>query len=105
MELVIILALLGAALWFWFDSLAAREIAIRAGSRACSELNLQFLDQSVAVARLGAGRNPYGQLQLRRVFTFDYSSDGADRWRGRVVVLGRYVESITLDHHGGTTIL
>jgi hypothetical protein len=105
MEVLILLALLGAAVWFWFDSLAAREVAIAAGSRACAELNFQFLDQSVAVARLGLGRNAYGHLQLRRVFAFDYSSDGADRWRGRVVVLGRRVESLTLDHHSGTTIL
>jgi hypothetical protein len=94
---LVLLAAIAAVVWFWIDSLGAREAAIAAGQRACAQINVQFLDQSVAVRRLGVGRDPRGRLLLRRVFVFEFSSDGGDRRRGRVVTLGRRVEAVNLD--------
>ncbi len=102
---VVLLFLLGAAVWFWIDSLAAREAAVAAGTRACSQINVQFLDQSVAAGRVRPARDPRGYLVFRRVFVFEFSNDGGDRRSGRVTVLGRRVESITLDQDQHTTWL
>ncbi len=102
---IILLAMLMALAWFWFDSLRAREAALRAGARACADINVQFLDQSVSVDRLRLGRDARGQLRLRRVFSFEFSDDGAARRRGKIVMLGQYVQSITLENADGTALI
>lgn len=105
MSALIVLAVLGALLWFWMDSLRAREVALVAGARACADINTQFLDQSVSVARLRLARSFNGQLVFRRTFSFEFSGSGADRHAGEVIVLGRRVESVLLQNpEGGSTI-
>ena len=89
------LILLGAAvLWFWQDSLAARESANAAAKEACTRLGLQFLDGTVAFARLALVRVNGGFLQLRRTYVFDYTATSIERRQGFVLLTGRRVESI-----------
>jgi len=89
------LILLGAAvLWFWQDSLAARESANAAAKEACTRLGLQFLDGTVAFARLALVRVDGGFLQLRRTYVFDYTATSIERRQGFVLLTGRRVESI-----------
>jgi len=89
------LILLGAAvLWFWQDSLAARESANDAAKEACTRLGLQFLDGTVAFARLALVRVDGGFLQLRRTYVFDYTATSIERRQGFVLLTGRRVESI-----------
>lgn len=102
---VVLLAVLAALAWFWFDSLRARELALRTGARACAGIDVQFLDQSVSVDQLRLGRDARGQLVFRRVFSFDFSASGADRRRGSIVILGRQVQSITLENADGTMLI
>jgi hypothetical protein len=89
------LILLGAAvLWFWQDSLAARESANAAAKEACTRLGLQFLDGTVAFARLALVRVDGGFLQLRRTYVYDYTATSIERRQGFVLLTGRRVESI-----------
>lgn len=82
------------AAWFWQDSLAARELANHAATRACEDLGLQFLDGTVAFARLVLGRSTHGTLALRRTYVFDYTANSIERRQGFVVLAGRRVESV-----------
>jgi len=91
MELLIPLALLAALVWFWFDSLSAREVALVAGRRACEQDGLQFLDETVAVSRLRLARNEAGTLCFRREYAFEFSEDGYNRRRGSLTLIGREV--------------
>lgn len=93
-----ILALLAAVAvgWFWLDTLKAREIALAAGERACEAEGFQFLDWTVAQARLRVDRDDAGHAKLRRVYDFEYSATGADRYRGSVTLLGREVLAVHL---------
>jgi hypothetical protein len=79
--------------WFWQDSLRVREAANAAAIEACTRLGLQFLDGTVAFARLRPVRDA-GQLRLRRTYIFDYTAHSIDRLQGFVVVLGTRVESV-----------
>lgn len=105
MSTVVILLLGAATLAFWYDSLGAREQALSACRRACEQLDVQLLDQTVAVVRLGWGRDGHGRLRWRRGYRFEFSRDGADRWPGQLQLFGRQVESIQLEHPDGTIIL
>lgn len=82
-----------AVVWFLQDSLAARERANAAAMEACQRLSLQFLDGTVAFARLGLTRER-GQLVIRRTYVFDYTANSIQRRQGFVILLGRRVESV-----------
>lgn len=90
---LIVLCLAGAMAWFWQDSLAARESANAAAMDACTRLGLQFLDGTVAFARLGLTREG-GRLKLRRTYVFDYTANSIERRQGFVLLTGAWVESV-----------
>ena len=94
----LLLLLLFAALgWFWFDSLSALEVARTAGKKVCKDANVQFLDDTVANVGLALVRDKHGRRVLRRTYRFEFSETGNSRLEGRLVVLGRRVESVTLE--------
>ena len=83
-EALIAVALIAAAIWLWRESLRSREAATRAGRRICAASDVQFLDETVALARMSLAWN--GRMAFVRIYRFDYSTDGADRAAGLVVV-------------------
>ena len=91
--LLTVILLAAAVLWFWQDSLAARESANAAAKEACDRLSLQFLDGTVAFARLSLVRVD-GWLTFRRTYVFDYTATSIERRQGFVLLTGRRVESV-----------
>jgi hypothetical protein len=89
-----LLCLAAAIGWFWQDSLAARERANSAAMEACQRLSLQFLDGTVAFARLAFARRAGGRFAFRRTYVFDYTANSIERRQGFVVLIGRRVESV-----------
>ncbi|HEX6733952.1 MAG TPA: DUF3301 domain-containing protein [Azonexus sp.] len=89
---ILVIAMLAAAIWFWFDTLKAREAGIRAAQKACAEEGLQFLDESVVGRSVRPARDDAGQLRLRRVYGFEFSDTGDNRCSGSVTLLGGQVE-------------
>ena len=83
-----------AIAWFWQDSLAARERANAAAIEACERLSLQFLDGTVAFARIALTRADGGRLALRRTYVFDYTANSIERLQGFVVLRGHRVETV-----------
>ena len=94
---LLILLLLAALVWYWFDSLSALELARSEGKRACSEADVQFLDDTVASIALQLVRDETGRRVLRRTYRFEFSETGNSRIEGRVILLGHKVESVTMD--------
>ena len=97
---IIILAL---GVWFWADSLRAREHALRACAKACKEINAQLLDETVALRRLSIVRNDSGHAVWRRTYRFEYSLDGSLRLPGSVIMRGRSVETVAVQSSDGAT--
>ena len=92
--LLTVILLAAAVVWFWQDSLAARESANKAAKEACDRLSLQFLDGTVAFARLALVRINGGALKIRRTYVFDYTATSIERRQGFVLLTGRWVESV-----------
>jgi hypothetical protein len=80
--------------WFWLDSLRAREIATEVCKTACAQRELQFLDQTVALRRLGLAWRSEG-LRMRRVYRFDFSEEGVGRRSGYLVMRGLALEDLS----------
>lgn len=88
------LILIVAGLWFWVDSLRARERALAAARSACERNGLQFLDETVAGSGLRLARDDSGRIQLRRVFVFEFSDTGNNRRHGSITLLGAQVQDV-----------
>jgi hypothetical protein len=91
------LLLFAALVWYWFDSLRALEYARYKGKQACSDADVQFLDDTVARIALELVRDESGRRVLRRTYRFEFSETGNTRLEGRVILLGHKIESVTMD--------
>jgi Protein of unknown function (DUF3301) len=90
LELLGLFVLILVAL-LWFDSLQAREAAVRAARGACEAEGLLFLDDTVGIISVKPARDEEGRLKLQRAYEFEYSDTGNNRIAGSVVMLGKRV--------------
>lgn len=88
---IIGIIILGALAWLWYDSLRAREAAVRAARAACAAEGLMLLDDTVAIASLKPARDDDGRLKLQRAYDFEFSDTGDNRLKGGVVLRGHRV--------------
>src|SRR5687767_4215547 len=91
------IVLLIAGILLWLDSLRARERAVKAGRAACERYDLQFLDDTVAFARLRLERDEQGQLKIARTYVFEFSDTGNNRRHGAIVMLGGELQDLQLE--------
>lgn len=96
---LLLLCALSAAVWFWLDSLKAREIGVLAARNACLEEGLQFLDETVVGRSVKLQRDDDGIVRLQRIFAFEYSDTGNNRCFGSVTLLGHRVEMLYVRPH------
>jgi hypothetical protein len=94
--LLLALAALAAAVFFWHSSLAAREIANRVAQEACAGASVQMLDGTVAIHRLRIVRGGDAPFAWHRSYVFDYTADGYQRQRGFVIMTGERVDTVGL---------
>ena len=88
---IIGIILLGGLAWLWYDSLKAREAAVRAARAACVAEGLMLLDDTVAISNLKPVRDDDGRLTLQRAYDFEFSDTGNNRLQGSVVLRGHRV--------------
>lgn len=101
MEGLLALVVVGVAGWLWYDTRGVSEIAHRVCKTMCMELNLQMLDGTVSLRKIWLGRNPMGQLRIRRFYSFDYSGTGYDRRTGILVLLASTPEWLQVQGEDG----
>lgn len=93
---LLLLILLGLVIWFWQNTLRARELAFRATHELCRLQQYQLLDSTVTLQRIELVRSDQGRMQFKRTFQFAYSDDGDSRYSGFVIVAGNHVEQVGL---------
>ncbi|HOW75976.1 MAG TPA: DUF3301 domain-containing protein [Candidatus Competibacteraceae bacterium] len=98
-----VLLVTGVGLWFWRDSLGAREQARAASSRACRQVNVQLLDDTVALERLWLRHDRDGRLKWERLYVFEFTDTGHRRQTGSVLLVGWRVEVLHME--GGDLLL
>lgn len=102
---IVLLLMVAAAFMFWNDSLRARDRMLETCARVCREFKVQFLDETVALDSIRFVRSAQGWPEIMRVYSFEFSGTGNDRWQGRATLSGRRVLSVQFDHPEGVTIL
>ena len=96
MELIILISLI-ASLYYWFNSIRAKEIATKNASVACKKVLLEFLDETVLIKKVRLRRNSRGQLEIYREYQFEFSSTGEHRYKGQVRLLGLYLIDVEME--------
>jgi hypothetical protein len=91
--LTAVLVLIG---WFWWDGLNKRELAVRAARLVSQKAGVQLLDETVALKRIGIGRDENQRVRIQRQFGFEYSDTGNNRLPGYVYLLGDRVVDANL---------
>ncbi len=104
MDIVLLFVLIAGLIRFWAEAMRAREQVLMRCRRVCEEMNVQLLDQTVALASLKLGRGVDSRLQLQRRYVFEFSISGSDRWRGTAELCGQLIESIHMEHPDGPII-
>jgi hypothetical protein len=94
---LILIVLLLAAYLYWFNGQRAKEIALKAVRANCLNLDVQMLDEYVALNGIWLKRDQAGKIRVRRAFLFEFSSTGNERYNGVCIMLGRRVESIQME--------
>jgi len=82
--------------WLWFDSTRSHELAVQITSRLCLKHDVQLLDETVALRRLGVSWPSEG-LRLKRTYRFDYTIEGTERRTGSLVLLGSRLAAYNID--------
>ena len=92
-----VLILMIGTIIYWLDAIRSKELARDAGKNACKKYELVFLDDTVVIKKLRLRRDPYGRIKLYREYQFEFSSDGAYRYQGRISMLGKFIQNINMD--------
>jgi hypothetical protein len=90
--------LLALVAGLWWQGHAVRERALALTRAHCRRFEVQLLDETVVLRQLRPVRSGAG-LRLRRVYEFEFSSTGDQRYRGWTVMEGARLQSIDLQAH------
>jgi Protein of unknown function (DUF3301) len=111
MDNLLFIILLLAAIWYWWDTQRSNEIALAVCQQKCAKVGLQLLDATVTRQRTWLRRGNGGNLQICRLYSFEYNVLSADqqsselvpaeygrRESGYVVLIGKQVVETNLPH-------
>lgn len=94
-ELLVVIALV-AVVTYWLRAMQAKELARHEGRKRCQGLGLMFLDDTVVLKKLRLSRDQSGRMAIWRQYQFEFSSDGSQRYRGEIMLLGKELEHIVM---------
>lgn len=93
----IIFIIIVGLIWYWWSSISAYEIAYKEAKVVCQRMKLQFLDDTLDVIKLRLCRHQKGYMQICRVYEFEFSSDGNNRYKGYVTLSGLKYETLDME--------
>ena len=91
-------------IWIWQDSLRVREFAVKYCHNKCDEMGFQLLDQTIALSSVSIKRKANGMPGLFRHYNFEFSINGANRFKGTIMLQQNHVRSFQLEHPDGLLI-
>ncbi len=102
MDDLLLIILILALIWYWWDTQQCNEIALYVCKKKCETAGLQLLDASVSRQRSWLRRGQNGTVQICRLYSFEYSddqsSDYGQRQQGYIVIIGKQVVETSMPH-------
>ena len=91
---VLMLLATGAA-WLWHNH-GLRERALERVKQHCRKLDIELLDDNVALKKIGFIPDANGQKRLARVYNFEFTVTGDQRHTGTITQFGAHSAKIDL---------
>ena len=76
---------------YWYNSIQVKTYAVQYARNECQKAEAQLLDQTVQRIKFSFSRDRNLNWRIWREYSFDYSTDGVNRHKGRLVVLGTHL--------------
>ena len=97
MSKVITILLLILAGLYWAQTQKLKAMAIDRARKRCKESGVQFLDHTVVHSGKKLVKDQSGRWRLQRVYLFEFTSSGENRYQGKVIFLGSHPASTELE--------
>lgn len=97
-DLLLLAAFAVAAALFW-RARRIHETAVRLTRRHCEREEVLLLDETVSLKKLRLRRDGGGRLRIWRLYTFEFTVTGGERYSGETRVIGDLVEKVVLPPH------
>lgn len=81
--------------WLWHAH-GLRERALARVKQHCAKLELDLLDENVALRRIGLVRDGQGHKRFARIYGFEFTVTGEQRHDGTITMFGKHVGRIEL---------
>ena len=91
---VLMLLATGAA-WLWHNH-GLRERALERVKQHCKNLDIELLDENVALKKIGLIPDANGHKRLARVYNFEFTVTGDQRHTGTITQFGAHSVKIEL---------
>ena len=94
-NLLVLMVMATAGAWLWHNH-GLREKALERVKQHCAKLDLQLLDDAVALKRIAFVRDAKGRKRLARLYGFEFTVTGEQRHPGTVTQFGAHSMQIEL---------
>ena len=84
-----LLSLCRMGIYFWWDTISKREIAIHHGKLLAQQFRLQFLDDSVYCGKIKLYRTGDNWISIKRIYFFSVSTNNEDRLHCQLTLTGK----------------
>ncbi len=93
---LMLFAILVFTLFYWWSATGIKEVALAATKLHCQKMDVQLLDDCIALNRLWFKRDEIGKNRVWRSYRFEFTVTGESRYDGRIILLGSKILSIQL---------
>ncbi len=97
-DLALLMLCAAVAAWIW-RGFGIRELALKLARRHCEKLDIELLDENVALRGLSLQRDRLGRLRLAREYSFEFTVTGDQRLGGCITLFGRQLGKVELQPH------
>lgn len=94
-EITLIVIIILATAWWWRIH-GQRDYALKCIKAHCQKLNLTLLDGYAALKKITLKKDNNGKLRLARVYSFEFTVTGEQRYTGYITLFGYAIGHIEL---------
>ncbi|WP_323165401.1 DUF3301 domain-containing protein [Pseudomonas bubulae] len=94
-NMFVLMLLAAGAAWLWHNH-GLRERALERVKQHCKNLDIELLDENVALKKIGLIPDANGHKRLARVYNFEFTVTGDQRHTGTITQFGAHSVKIEL---------
>lgn len=85
--------------WLIWQNAGFRDRAIALAKQHCQQVDVQLLDDTISMTKLRFKRDQRGNFALSRMYEFEFTATGEQRYRGQIELFGKRIHSIEMQPH------